>query len=131
MAEYIEKAALYRKISELEKSARDRVIRTPLTNMSFPLAMEALTEYTEIKHLVADFLAADVVEVKHGRWAAETARTGNYSHCSVCGCRCQGYAPNYKYCPQCGARMDKEAMDFLTKRLNTPFKRKRDDREHG
>ena len=46
--------------------------------------------------------------VKHGRWIAERDRMGNYSHCSECGCRCQGYAPNYKYCPNCGAKMDKE-----------------------
>lgn len=47
------------------------------------------------------------------RWVAETERTGNYSHCSECGCRCRGYLPNYKYCPNCGAKMDLESSDGL------------------
>lgn len=41
-----------------------------------------------------------------GKWIAEVERTGTYSHCSECGCRCRGYVPNYKYCPNCGARME-------------------------
>lgn len=49
---------------------------------------------------------ADVEPVRHGRWVAETERTGNYAHCSMCGCRCRGYVPHYKYCPDCGAKMD-------------------------
>lgn len=50
--------------------------------------------------------AADVAPVVHGEWVAEEERTGNYSHCSRCGIRCQGYVPNYKFCPNCGAKMD-------------------------
>ena len=52
--------------------------------------------------------AADVVEVRHGRW--ETAPyNGVYDmRCSACG-----FAPGIRfyssdYCPNCGARMDKE-----------------------
>lgn len=52
--------------------------------------------------------AADVAPVRHGVWVREIERTGNYSHCSECGCRCAGYTPNYKYCPNCGAKMDLE-----------------------
>lgn len=63
MDEYIEKAALYRKISELEKSARDRVIRVPLTNLSLSCSMAILNGYTVMKHMVADFPAADVLPV--------------------------------------------------------------------
>lgn len=47
-------------------------------------------------------------EAMRGKWIKETERTGNYSHCSQCGCRCAGYTPNYKYCPNCGAKMDLE-----------------------
>lgn len=54
------------------------------------------------------FPAADVVEVRHGRW--ETAPyNGVYDmRCSACG-----FAPGIRfyssdYCPNCGARMDKE-----------------------
>ena len=52
--------------------------------------------------------AADVAPGRHGVWVREIERTGNYSHCSECGCRCAGYTPNYKYCPNCGAKMDLE-----------------------
>ena len=58
---------------------------------------------------VRNALTIDAVPVVHARWVAERERTGHYSHCSKCECRCQGYVPNYKYCPNCGARMDGEA----------------------
>lgn len=50
--------------------------------------------------------AADVVEVKHGRWK----KIQNYALCSNCkhevnwGCK-DFLSP---YCPKCGAKMDKE-----------------------
>ena len=47
----------------------------------------------------------ELTEPEFGRWVAEWDRNGHYSHCSKCGCRCQGYAPNYRYCPGCGAEM--------------------------
>ena len=59
-----------------------------------------------VKALIDSTSAADVVEVVHGEWVAEIERTGTYSHCSECSCRCAGYTPNYKYCPNCGAKMD-------------------------
>lgn len=59
--------------------------------------------------------AADVVEVRHGRWVPkdnESVSKRNrlikyevYS-CSICG-RSNGRIRK-KYCPNCGARMDKE-----------------------
>ena len=51
--------------------------------------------------------AADVVEVKHGRWK-EVHRTPFGSSCYQCSV-CEGYMPyynGYKYCPNCGAKMD-------------------------
>ena len=61
-----------------------------------------------VRALVNSIPAADVAEVKHGKWIAEYERQGNYSHCSLCDCRCAGYTPNYKFCPNCGAKMDLE-----------------------
>ena len=59
--------------------------------------------------------AADVVEVRHGRWIPEACESVSkrnrlieyrvYS-CSICG-RSNGRVKK-KYCPNCGARMDKE-----------------------
>lgn len=58
--------------------------------------------------------AADVVEVRHGRWMTTDAYP-HHLYCSVCY---KTYAKNAKwvneldlptnYCPNCGARMDKE-----------------------
>ena len=59
-------------------------------------------------------LAADVAEVRHGRWMTTDAYP-HHLYCSVCY---KTYAKNAKwvneldlptnYCPSCGARMDKE-----------------------
>jgi len=65
-----------------------------------------------VKKVLDIFAAIKPLELhtRHAHWVAEIERMGNYSHCSECGCRCQGYAPNYKYCPGCGARMDGEEV---------------------
>lgn len=104
--EYIDKGSLYRKISELEEISRTIYLDTLSDNPAYERYMLQMNERTSFKHLVADFPAADVVEVVRGEWIAEIERTGTYSHCSECRCRCAGYTPNYKYCPNCGAKMD-------------------------
>ena len=63
---------------------------------------------------VEDIPAADVVEVRHGRWLTTDAYP-HHLYCSVCY---KTYAKNAKwvneldlptnYCPNCGARMGKE-----------------------
>lgn len=56
--------------------------------------------------------AADVVEVKHGRWIEQEApNMDTYYDCSACGesfCFIDGSPSDnlYLYCPSCGARMD-------------------------
>lgn len=77
------------------------------------------TAYTfkEIDRFVDEMptlLAANIVEVKHGRWITTDAYP-HHLYCSVCY---KTYAKNAKwvneldlptnYCPFCGARMDKE-----------------------
>ena len=64
--------------------------------------------------IVASIQAADVVEVRHGRWLTTDAYP-HHLYCSVCY---KTYAKNAKwvneldlptnYCPNCGARMGKE-----------------------
>lgn len=55
---------------------------------------------------LADLPAADVVEVRHGRWVD----LSNCEQCSVCGIY-KAKMPShlydrFNYCPACGARMD-------------------------
>ena len=45
--------------------------------------------------------AADVAEVRHGRWIEKAP----HPYCSECFVECRDKTP---YCPNCGARMDKE-----------------------
>jgi len=51
-----------------------------------------------------DFPAADVAEVKHGRWIERPSITYDKMECSVCGFE-YDYS-EFTYCPNCGARMD-------------------------
>ena len=75
--------------------------------MSLTIVSPEVMNYANAVGLVvANAPTISAVSVVHGRWVAEIERRGNYSHCSECGCRCQGYVPNYKYCPNCGAKMD-------------------------
>ena len=61
--------------------------------------------------VVSDFEslpAADVVEVRHGRWETAPCNGVYDMRCSACG-----FAPGIRfyssdYCPNCGTRMDKE-----------------------
>ena len=50
--------------------------------------------------------AADVVEVKHGKW--READDGDGAVCSVCGedfCNIYLEVDRFNYCPNCGAKM--------------------------
>lgn len=57
---------------------------------------------------IEDFPAADVVEVRHGRWTKELLFCKPV--CSECGEPCIGlHGYDYEltnYCPNCGAKMD-------------------------
>lgn len=67
----------------------------------------------EIEALLSKLPAADVAEVRHGRWVDKTdisrAAVEQRVDCSVCG---QIFwtmsALLFNYCPNCGARMDEE-----------------------
>ena len=55
--------------------------------------------FAEIAHAPA----ADVVEVRHGRW--ENGGNGLYDTCTACGKEIYLAIP-MNYCPECGALMD-------------------------
>lgn len=70
----------------------------------------------EIEALLSKLPAADVAEVRHGRWIVHFDHFAPYQKCSVCGFEIPLVATEnevemcfYKHCPECTARMDKEA----------------------
>ena len=99
MKEYIERAAV-------EKFIEDG-LNNPDKNKAF--GHDAIEIMAEIHYMPA----ADVVEVRHGRWLTTDAYP-HHLYCSVCY---KTYAKNAKwvneldlptnYCPNCGSRMDK------------------------
>lgn len=94
MAEYIEKSEIIKAIAAeachcltLDKPAEAR-------------------GYIGAKTLIESRKAADVAEVRHGRWIHDI---NNQYGCSEC-MRRETMSPKRMkpYCPNCGARMDKE-----------------------
>lgn len=78
-------------------------------------AHEAIINNGYIDDMLKDLYeipAADVAEVRHGRWVISfNFQTFTYDAiCSNCGrCVPAKDMPIYKYCPHCGAKMDEEA----------------------
>ena len=108
MDEYIKKNALYEKIAQLEELSRNRYLKTPSNSPCHSRYMEQLNERTFFKQVIADFPAADVVPVRHGRWIEKQEKDtfAGYLYryeCSECGRVEQRKEP---YCPNCGAKMD-------------------------
>ena len=66
----------------------------------------------EIETMLSDLPAAEVAEVRHGRWEyiAGTANTYSRLRCNCCGWWTLDPSVNsvYHFCPNCGTRMDKE-----------------------
>ena len=58
--------------------------------------------------------AADVAEVKHGKWVEPHWRNSvSCANCSICGAEAyhydfHGVQKTYRYCPNCGAKMGAE-----------------------
>lgn len=97
MKEYIERAA-----------AMDAIL-------GLTIADPAVAQYADaVCYHLQNLPAADVAEVRHGRWMTTDAYP-HHLYCSVCY---KTYAKNAKwvneldlptnYCPNCGARMGKE-----------------------
>ena len=89
MKEYIERAALKRELAPYEENDFSQQINVILA-------------------IVDAQPAADVEEVRHGRWETAPCNGVYDMRCSACG-----FAPGIRfyssdYCPNCGARMGKE-----------------------
>lgn len=50
--------------------------------------------------------AADVQEVRHGKWTEETYLLGTSNFCSLCGRNYGMPHGKYNFCPNCGAKME-------------------------
>lgn len=94
MAEYIELEAVMKTVKDGNHSDFGR----------------SMADLTSLREVLEDTPAADVAEVKHGKWKPCFEDWRNQiegDECSVCGFRQYGTSiRTYHYCPNCGARMD-------------------------
>ena len=107
MDEYIKKNALYEKIAQLEEFSRDRYLKIPSDSPYHLRYMAELAERTYFKRIIADFPAADVEPVRHGRWIPAVHVGDCCYRCSECQFLWDAYLIDIgNYCPNCGAKMD-------------------------
>ena len=90
MAEYIEREALYKEVTEKYHD---------INGGQYPFNVVAY----DMAQLVKSAPTADVVEVVHGEWVNYKAV---HYKCSICGNRVGGKIT--KYCSECGAKMGGE-----------------------
>ena len=105
MTEYIERAAVHELVKSIPHYQMFNYDRTESRRGISP---------DDVDFGVDKIPAADVAEVRHGRWMTTDAYP-HHLYCSVCY---KTYAKNAKwvneldlptnYCPNCGARMGKE-----------------------
>lgn len=95
MRKYIDAEAFFKVINTL-----------PYKDTSYPDASAYNGAISDVADMLTHFPAADVVEVRHGRWIDVEPAPHNlfYATCSVCGDRQTIEVANY--CPMCGASMD-------------------------
>lgn len=114
MAEYIDREALMKAYVDL-CLVKSRLAKSRKGAAFFrsDLLPEAELTDKEWVRLINATPAADVVEVRHGKWVDHMVRDWR---CSICGEKINkvrnvdGYCYEDKphYCPNCGARMDGE-----------------------
>lgn len=75
--------------------------------------IRALGYYQCANDVITRIPAADVAEVRHGRWERVSTASGIISRvrCSVCAGTQPLTFESMPYCPTCGARMGKEATN--------------------
>lgn len=95
MKEYIERAA----------------VKDEILSWAVCINHPELLSKKDTMHCIDSLPAADVAEVRHGRWEKFVTASGIISRvrCSVCTGTQSPKFESMPYCPTCGARMDKEA----------------------
>ena len=63
MKEHIEKAALYKKIAEMEEMARNWYLYTPWDSPGRTLYQSCMLERRGFKHIIADFPTASIEDI--------------------------------------------------------------------
>ena len=86
-----------------------------ILNIAYPLGMDEAA-YDTMHSMISKLPAADVVEVRHGKWIKHNDRSCWY--CSECNtdnyyaytwdCDTGGFKFQDNYCPNCGAKMGDE-----------------------
>lgn len=109
MADFIEREALKADLQESYEGLKN-IYKVLKHDEERRICEAQLAVITEAILRVKDAPAADVVEVRHGRWEwYDLTISFHYINrgyrCSVCGHK-EDDEPNY--CPHCGAKMDKE-----------------------
>ncbi len=100
MSKYIDSEAFFKVINTL-----------PYKDTSYPDTSVYNGAISDVADMLTHFPAADVVEVKHGRWVPIKRGEVGYSagdfKCTECGKpnKCYSLTP---FCPNCGAKMDEE-----------------------
>ncbi len=102
MRKYIDSEAFFKVINTL-----------PYKDTSYPDASAYNGAISDVADMLTHFPAADVEEVRHGRWKEQEADMDTIYECSVCGepfVTLEGTPADnlWNYCPNCGAIMDKE-----------------------
>ena len=109
MPEYIDKTALYKEILLLESCQRELAEEKEVDEYTFIKRQQALEAAICYRQFVANFPAADVAPVVHGKWELRHEGYGHYWECSVCHTNpCIYVTRNTKFCPNCGSKMDLE-----------------------
>ena len=93
MKEYIEREAVLERLAKVDMD----------TYYGFTAAVQFGVNHAI--QCIKEAPAADVVEVRHGRW--KNGGNGLYDTCSACEKEIYLAIP-MNYCPNCGARMNKE-----------------------
>ena len=93
MKEYIEREAVLERLAKVDMD----------TYYGFTAAVQFGVNHAI--QCIKEAPAADVVEVRHGRW--KNGGNGLYDTCTACGEEIYLAIP-MNYCPLCGARMGKE-----------------------
>lgn len=82
------------------------VVKVKILSWAVCIDNPKLLSKEDTMYCIDNIPAANVAEVRHGRWVRDKWPSGTHKLiCSECG---EWSGKKSRYCPSCGARMDKE-----------------------